>query len=200
MINLVTVFWLMVGLFALIGALRGWTREVIATAGIILSLFALNLVGPIFVSFLGVTADPAVSIDGEAVRRRQFYLLALIHLIITFVSYQGPVLAGSRLVDRLRVRDSIQDKVMGALVGAINGYLVIGTLWSFLEYVVGPGGGYVPLTPGVNYPFDPSVLIRPGVGGMPPAALVSRLPLPLLAPYLPYLVVIVFLFVIVVMI
>ena len=188
----------MVGFFALIGALRGWTKEVIATSGLVLSLFALNQFGPVIVSWLEQIIHTNLG-DPDALRRRQFYILTIFHLSITFFSYQGPAFAGARLAERLRVRDSFQDKVMGALVGAVNGYLIVGTLWTFLEYQVGPSG-YTQLPPGVNYPFDMSQLIRPGLGTVPLSTLVNNLPLPFLAPYLPILVVLVFLFVIVVMI
>lgn len=198
MIGLETLFWLMVGFFALIGALRGWTREVIATSGLVLSLFTLNQFGPFLVALLGATVDPFMP-DPDALRRRQYYILIAVHLGITFFSYQGPAFAGSRLAERLRVRDRFQDKVTGAIVGAVNGYLIVGTLWAFLEYQIGPGG-YASLPPGLNYPFDVAKLLRPGLGGVPASTLVDNLPLPFLAPYLPVLVVLVFLFVIVVMV
>lgn len=198
MISLTTMFWLLVGFFALIGALRGWTREVIATSGLVLSLFALNQFGPFLISLLGATIDPTLP-DPDALRRRQYYILAAVHLLITFFSYQGPAFAGPRLNERLRVRDSFQDKVMGAIVGAMNGYLIVGTLWAFLEYQIGPGG-YQSLAAGINYPFALTQLTRPGLNGIPLSTLVDNLPLPFLAPYLPILVVLVFLFVIVVMI
>lgn len=199
MISMGTFFWLMVAFFALIGTLRGWTKEIIATSGLVLSLFALNQFGFLLISLLGAAADVSTNpVDMTSIRRQQFYILASVHLIIAFFSYQGPAFAGRRLGDRLRVRDSLQDKVLGALVGALNGYLIIGTLWTFLEYQVG-AGGYVKLPIGEPYPFDPIALVRPGVES-PLLSLIDKLPLPLLAPYLPFLVVVVFLFVIVVMI
>lgn len=199
MISLGTVFWLMVTFFALIGTLRGWTKEIIATSGLILSLFALNQFGFFLVSLLGAAADVSASgVDVMAVRRQQFYILTTVHLIIAFFSYQGPALAGRKLGDRLRVRDSLQDKVLGALVGALNGYLIVGTLWTFLEFQVGVDG-YVRLPVGETYPFDTIALVRPMIES-PMASLIDKLPLPLLSPYLPFLVVVVFLFVIVVMI
>lgn len=197
MINLGTVFWLMIGFFALVGSLRGWTREVLTTAGLILSLFALNQFGYFVANLLG-PSDAALALGDEAVRRQQFYLLSAIHLTITFFSYQGPALAGKALSERLRIRDSLQDKVLGVVMGAVNGYLVVGTVWTFLEYTVGPDN-WVQLNPGVQYPFATEVLARPGIEtGL--ETIVASLPLPLLAPYLPFLVVAVFLFVIVVMI
>lgn len=190
MINLVTMFWLLIVFFAVIGSLRGWTREVVATAGLILSLFALSQFGPTLVAFLGAPGDPNVPVSAEAARQR-FYILSTIHLVIAFFSYQGPTLAGSRFAERLRIRDSLQDKLLGALVGAVNGYLIVGTIWAFLETNLAPDG---------TYPFDPAILIRPGFGAVSPASIVENLPLPLLAPYLGVLVVLVFLFVLIVMI
>lgn len=196
MISLGTWFWLMVAFFALMGMMRGWTREIIVTSALVLSLFFLNQFGAQLVSLLGGVNDPAVlAADPDLARRRQFYILTLVHLFFTFWGYQGPTLAGSRLGDRLRVRDSLQDKVLGAIVGAVNGYLVIGTIWAFLEYKpVGPSDW---IAIGLAYPFKETVLVRPGVEL---AALISKLPLPALSPYLTFLVVIVFLFVIIVMI
>ncbi len=199
MISLGTVFWLMVAFFSLIGTLRGWTKEIIATSGLVLSLFALNQFGGFLISLFGATSDvvdPAL-VD-VTVRRQQFYILTAVHLMIAFFSYQGPAFAGRALGDRLRVRDSLQDKVLGALVGAVNGYLIVGTLWTFLEFHVGLTG-YERLLDGIPYPFDTGTLMRPGAESQL-ASLIEKLPLPLLAPYLPFLVVIVFLFVIVVMI
>lgn len=200
MISLGTWFWLMVAFFAFMGMMRGWTREIIVTSALILSLFFLNLVGATVVSWVGSVSDPAVLVaDPLAGRRRQFYMLSLIHLFFVFWGYQGPTLAGARLNERLRVRDSLQDKVLGALVGAVNGYLILGTIWAFLEYTVAAPGQWQPLDPNATYPFSTAVLTRPGVE-MGLAGLIDKLPLPALAPYLPFLVVIVFLFVIIVMI
>jgi hypothetical protein len=200
MISLGTVFWLMVSFFSLVGALRGWTREVIATSGLVLSLFALNQFGADLIGFLNGVGD-TTNAAGEIfpIERRHFYVLASIHLAITFFSYQGPALAGTRIGERLRVRDSLQDKVLGAIIGAINGYLIIGTIWAFLEYRIIETANWERLNAGVSYPFALSVISRPEIDSTL-SSLISNLPLPLLAPFLPYLVVVAFLFVIVVMI
>jgi hypothetical protein len=192
MLSLGTLFWLMVLFFAIIGSLRGWTREVIATSGLILSLFAINQFGSLVLGF-------APTGGAIPVERQRFYYLAILHLTVAFFSYQGPAIAGTRLGDRLRVRDNFQDKLLGLIIGALNGYLIVGSLWSFLEYRAQPGGGWLRLPIGEPYPFDFTVLTRPDFAvGLD--SLVGRLPLPLLSPYLPFLVVIVFLFVIIVMI
>jgi len=196
-ISLGTMFWIMVTFFGLIGALRGWTKEVIATSGLILSLFALNQFGTLLFSLGGSSSDAVAT--GFSPERRQFYILAITHLVITFFSYQGPVVAGRRIGERLRVRDSFQDKILGFIVGGLNGYLIVGSLWSFLEYRLIAATEWKRLDPGIPYPFDVATILRPALD-TDLYALLGNMPIPILAPYLPYLVVVVFLFVIVVMI
>ncbi len=201
MISLQTIFWIMVGFFALIGFLRGWTKEVIAASGLVLSLFAVNQFGVFIVSLLSnAPTDPALSTDPYAPLRQQFYVLAVLHLIIAFFSYQGPTLAGQLTGGRLtaRLRATLQEKLLGAIVGGFNGYVIVGTLWCFLEYRLVSAGTYERLARNVPYAFNPATLLRPDFDAV--ASLVEKLPLPLLAPYLPILIVLVFLFVIVVMI
>ena len=197
MISLGTTFWILVAFFGLIGALRGWTKEVIATSGLILSLFALNQFGTLLFSLSG--SSPDVTAGAISPERRQFYILAAIHLVITFFSYQGPVVAGRRISERLRVRDNFQNILLGLIVGSMNGYLIVGSLWSFLEYKLVAATEWKRLDPGIPYPFDVATIIRPALDS-DLYALLGSMPIPILAPYLPYLVVVVFLFVIVVMI
>jgi len=193
MITLNTWFWIMLVIFGLIGMFRGWTREIIATAGLVLSLFALLWFGPYLINPL--TANAVT--DTEAMES-QFYICSLIHLLFAFFSYQGPALvrqvSGGRFGDK--ARGNIQESLLGFIVGMINGYLVVGALWSFLEYNIPAGIAY---TPGLPYPFPVEVITRPAVGSAA-FELISNLPLPLLASWLPFLVVLLFLFVIIAMI
>lgn len=193
MINIGTMFWLLVGLFAVMGTMRGWTKEVIATSGMILALFTINQFGGYIMGFVGGTGDAVV--DTVQVRRQIFYVFSIITWIIAFFSYQGPALAGGKVAARLRIRDSFQDKFMGLVVGSINGYLLIGATLSYLEYLLESSGNWVQLPDGVPYPFSPETIARMDI-----LPLMNLLPMPILAPYLPILLVVVFLFVIIVMI
>lgn len=201
MLSLETFFGIMIAFFGLIGFLRGWTKEVIAAAGLILSLFAINQFGSFLIALLSnAPTDPTVAVDPYTPLRQQFYVLTIIHLTIAFFSYQGPSLAGQLIAGRLgdRLRGNLQTKLLGAIVGGVNGYLIYGTLWSLLEYQQVAPNNYVRLPAGVPYAFDPGILLRPNFDTV--TSIVERLPLPILAPYLPILIVVVFLFVIVVMI
>lgn len=192
MIGLVTILWIMLGLFAVIDMQRGWTRAVIATAGLILSLFAINQFAPFLFGALGY-------LDGEftdEIWRRQIMILAAIHLTVAFFAYAGPTVAGSRIAGKLAIRDSVEDKILALIVGAVNGFLAIGTLISFLESRL-TNEGWVFTTP-APYPFPPEILVR----SEQVDAISQYLPIPLLTgnPYiLPVLLVFVFLFVLIVM-
>lgn len=196
MLSLVTFFWMMVLLFALVGMMRGWTKEIVVTTSLILALFAINQFMSVVFGFIGwdnnVTPPPEV-------RRWQFYIMSAMLLIIGFFGYQGPTLARSRVGDRLTRRDNLQDKVLGFLVGGTNGWLVVGSIWAFLEYKLVSASNWVRYTPDVPYPFDPTKISRP----LPELApIIDNLPIPVLtsSPYiLPVLLILAVLFILIVL-
>jgi hypothetical protein len=192
MINLFALFWITIIFFAIIGAVRGWSKEVIAMAGLVLSLFAINTFGHLFVRLVGGVGVGADEADFLAEMRRQFMILGGIHVVIAFFSYQGVVLVRSRITPR----ETIQERLLGLIFGALNGFLVVGTLWSLLEYKITPDG-WLRLPPNFPYAFDP-IVIRPVIEAPGQELLLTHLPIPFLVPWLPLLVVLIFLFVIVV--
>jgi hypothetical protein len=192
MINLFALFWISIILFAIIGAVRGWSKEVIAMAGLVLSLFAINTFGHLFVRLVGSVGLGSEEADFLAEMRRQFMILGGIHVLIAFFSYQGVILVRSRITPR----ETIQERLLGLIFGALNGYMVVGTLWSLLEYKITPDG-WLRLPPNFPYAFDPLV-IRPVIEAPGQELLLTHLPIPFLVPWLPLLVVLIFLFVIVV--
>lgn len=192
MISLVTTLWIMIILFAIVDMQRGWTRAVIAASGLVLSLFAINQFGDILFRTLGYFDEPFT----DDIWRSQIFILGGIHLLIAFFAYAGPAVAGSRLGGRLRIRDNVQDKFLALLVGAMNGYLVVGTMLSLLENRLAPEG-WVPTFP-APYPFSDTIIVRT----QQIESITRYLPIPLLTDnpiFLPVLLVVVFLFVFVVM-
>ena len=192
MMDLFTLFWVSIGLFAIIGAVRGWSKEVIAMAGLILSLFAINTFGHLFIRIVGSVGIVGNEADLMAEMQRQFLVLAPVHLVIAFFSYQAVLLVKSRITPR----ETIQERLLGFIFGALNGYLVVGALWSLLEYKITPDG-WLRLPPNIPYAFE-SILLRPSVLDPTQEMLITHLPIPFLVPWLPLLVVLIFLFVIVV--
>jgi hypothetical protein len=104
----------------------------------------------------------------EAVARAnqaRFWVQAIFHSAIAFFSYQMV----TRLADQVsrgrigdRVRANLEKRIVGAMIGAANGYLFVGSLWAFLEYMVTPTG-YQQLPLGALYAFHP-LIIRPVEG------------------------------------
>lgn len=195
MLSLNAAFWIMVLLFALVGAMRGWTKEIVVTSALILALFTLNQFFPTVFKFIGWDNN---IVQTPEIRRWQFFILSSFVLLLAFFGYQGPSLARSR-ADRLARRDNLQDKLLGFLVGALNGWLIVGSIWSFLEYRAVSASSWVRFTPDVAYPFNTVNVIRPAPDLAP---FIDNLPIPVLtaSPYfLPLLLVVVFLFILVVL-
>lgn len=187
MIELIAVFWFAVMLFCVIGAIRGWVREIQATAAAILAMFIIEQISPFVWSLLVErTSAEMLATDPLGTLRRLAMFKAAILLIIVFFGYQGPVLiqsATSRRTSANKPRESMQEGFLGALVGAANGYLIIGALWWYVHVA--------------QYPFD--WLISPlNFPESASAAFISYLPLAWMAsPWLEILVVAFFLIVII---
>lgn len=178
MVQLSTLLWMMIIMFAIIGLLRGWTKEIVATAGIILALFASW-------QFDGIIIQP---ITQGATPQQIFYLYTGILVLITFFAYQTPG-AAARLSEGRMWGDrrlGLQERLLGFVIGGVNGYLVFGSIWYYLDRT--------------GYPFAPFI-IAPAEGS-PSRAMVDSLPLIFLVQgnLLTILVIVLFLFVIIAMI
>jgi hypothetical protein len=177
MMQLNLLFFVLVIIFGLVGYSRGWNKEVISTAGIILALFALYNFEGLLRSV--VNADATTGLTAQqltANRQSLFFLQAGVFAFIVFFAYQTRAIVGedeprpqNRRRDRDRDRDGndeFQSSVMGLLFGLLNGYLIWGSLWYFMDRA--------------GYPLSPFVTAPPI--GTDSFALIGLLPLNLLAP------------------
>lgn len=124
MLSLTVLFWLFVLLFAVIGATRGWAKEMLVTFSVILSMFLINLVSNPSVPVLGAIVS---KLDAKSI----FWVRAVILIMLVFFGYQTPNL---RAITPARfARERLQDVLLGFLLGALNGYLVAGSLIFFLH-------------------------------------------------------------------
>ncbi|MFP4321412.1 MAG: CvpA family protein [Anaerolineales bacterium] len=125
MIQLSSVLILAIFVFALIGYLRGFDKELIALSGIMLALFTLQQFDSFFVNLTSGSDEPGGTL---------FYVQALILLLVTFFAYQTPPGRFSRMAGNTRRgRDVLQNRLLGVLTGGFNGYVVFGSLWWFLD-------------------------------------------------------------------
>ena len=128
MISLSVLFWMYVVLFAIIGAMRGWAKEILVSAGGIVALFLVTIMEN-FIPFIRDSLTP----------QNSFWVRMAVLALMTFFGYQTPNFR--RLVDSGKfVRDRFEDVLLGIFIGGINGYLIFGTAWFYLNEA--------------NYPFD----------------------------------------------
>lgn len=179
MISLDILFYIFIFIFALIGAIRGWAKEVIATFGTILGLFILTVLEtfvPAVESYM--TNSPITS---------QIGFKSLVFGFIVFCAYQTPNLPMFMQNQRFK-RDRLQDIILGFLIGGVNGFMVFGTIWYFVHQG--------------NYPF--SFIIEPIANtptGEAALQLISLLPPTwLVTPFIYFAIALAFMFVLVVFI
>jgi uncharacterized membrane protein required for colicin V production len=122
MVYLNFIFFCFVVLFAVIGAMRGWAKEMMVTASAILALFIITVLETYVKGLSQSFAEPGST--------AQFWMRASIIILLTFFGYQTPnlpKLGGDRFV-----RERFQDSLLGIFLGALNGYLIVGSIWYFL--------------------------------------------------------------------
>ena len=121
MVSLSFVFWMFVILFGIIGGMRGWAKELLVTFSVILALTFTTLLEH-YVPFVRdvLQKDNVVLL---------FWLRTIILTLVVFFGYQTPHL--SRFAAKM-TREKFQDILLGAILGAINGYLVAGTIWYYM--------------------------------------------------------------------
>ena len=130
MMSLTFVFWLFIIIFAVIGAMRGWSRELLVSFSVTLSL-ALSRLLENYVPVV-MNMDP----DSESL----FWVRAIVLLTLVFFGYQTVYIP--RFASKA-TRERLQDWLLGFVVGALNGYLIVGTLWFDMDQA--------------KYPFDPHI-------------------------------------------
>lgn len=154
MISILSAFWMFVILFGLIGAMRGWAKELLVIFSIVLGLFLIYVLET-FTAFIVPFEDilgrvenlsPLASFETLPVPiqdelKVQFWTRGAIIGILAFFGYQTPRLAALREKAR---REKIQDVLLGAVLGLGSGFFIIGTLWWYMA--------------AAHYPFGPEIM------------------------------------------
>jgi len=134
MMSIVYIFWMYVILFAIVGGMRGWAKELLVAFSVILAL-ALNHVIRRYIPIAAAMPESDVSL---------FWVRTIVLLVLVFFGYQT-VISISRLAARA-ARERLQDTLFGVILGAFNGYLIAGTILYYMHVA--------------NYPFE-RVISRP---------------------------------------
>lgn len=121
MMSIVYVFWMYVVLFAFIGWMRGWAKELLVAFAVILAL-ALNHVIRRYVPLAAnlPESDPTL-----------FWVRVIILLVLVYFGYQT-VISIPHLAAKGRT-EKLQDTLFGAFLGGLNGYLVAGSVLYYIH-------------------------------------------------------------------
>jgi len=132
MISILSVFWMFIIFFGLIGAMRGWAKELLVIFSIVLALFLIYVLEsftPFIIPFDEVLSqvenlNPSTGFEFLPVPiqdelKVQFWSRAAIVGILSFFGYQTPRLAALREKAR---REKIQDVLLGAVLGLGSGF------------------------------------------------------------------------------
>lgn len=123
-------------LFAVIGIVRGFLKELGVTIVLIATLFGLDRVIPLLEQFIAqgklaflfkpFTGNPATD---QPTNLALMVIFQVLMLAAVFIAYQGETLAYEGNNPKFPV-----GMALGALVGGVNGYLITGTLWWILDH------------------------------------------------------------------
>jgi uncharacterized membrane protein required for colicin V production len=153
MISLIFTFWMMVIFFGLIGMMRGWAKELLVSFSVILSMAFSRLLER-YVPVINTLPQDGVPL---------FWIRIILLVILVFFGYQTVALP--RFASKAN-REKLQDSLLGFVLGGLNGFLVIGSIWFYLNQAL--------------YPFDVIAAPVPGT----PAGDAALALIPLLAPRL----------------
>ncbi len=121
MVHLSVLFWILESLFGFVGALRGWAKELLVTFSLLVALMIINLI-EVYMPWI-FQASP----------RTEFFMRAGILVVMAFFGYQTPSGLGAAAGGGRR--EWLQNRLLGFVLGLLNGYLLVGSLWYYLHEV-----------------------------------------------------------------
>ncbi len=121
MMSIVIVFWMYTLVFGVIGMMRGWAKELLVAFSVIIAL-ALNLLLKSYIPIVRDLPDNSTSL---------FWIRTLVVIALVYFGYQTVALVPHLAAKATRER--LQDALFGFILGAFNGYLVVGTILFYLD-------------------------------------------------------------------
>jgi len=141
MISMVVIFYIFLILFAIMGSMRGWARELMVIFSTILALAFISVLENLM---------PGVREILKSNASLQFWLRIIIVAVVVFFGYQSPKF--SRIGDATK-KERISDVLLGLVFGAISGYFIVGSLWYYLDAAGYAGLSKYVIPPNNNVPL-----------------------------------------------
>jgi uncharacterized membrane protein required for colicin V production len=124
------IFTIIVIIFALIGLARGYKRELGSTLIILVAIFVLSFFEEEITRLFGTVSAQLFASNNPSEARNLVYLsfFQIIFAVIVFAGYAGRTLEfpGTPAPPPL-------GSLLDLAVGTLNGYLIAGTLWYYLD-------------------------------------------------------------------
>jgi uncharacterized membrane protein required for colicin V production len=151
MMSVVYIFWMYVILFALVGWMRGWAKELLVAFSVVLAL-ALNHVLRRYIPIAQGLAETDPSL---------FWIRSIILVVLVYFGYQT-VISIPHLAAKSRT-EKLQDTLFGAFLGALNGYLVAGSILYYMHLADYPFENVIskPTDPGILQTVNQMMLYMP---------------------------------------
>jgi uncharacterized membrane protein required for colicin V production len=140
MMSIVYLFWMFVILFGIVGWMRGWAKELLVSFSVVLAL-GLNHVLRRYIPIAQNLPETDESL---------FWVRTIILLVLVYFGYQT-VISIPHLAAKSRT-EKLQDTLFGAFLGALNGYLIVGTILFYLNVAD------YPYPEVISKPADPALL------------------------------------------
>jgi uncharacterized membrane protein required for colicin V production len=158
MMSIVSFFWLSVFLFAMVGWMRGWAKELLVSFSAILAL-GLNYLLIQYVPFISTLPDDDLTL---------FWIQTIILILLVYFGYQTVTL--TRLAGKA-AREKVQDSLFGGILGAFNGYLIVGSIlywmnqakYPFTDFISAPAGDVATTVNDMMVYMPPQVFGVPGI-------------------------------------
>ena len=115
MMSVIAIFWMYVLFFAIIGAMRGWAKELLVAFSVVTAL-AVNLLLEKYIPLVRDLDKASTSV---------FWIRTIILIALVYFGYQ--TVSISRFASKA-ARERLQDALFGAVLGGLIGYLVAGTV------------------------------------------------------------------------
>lgn len=159
MMSIIYVFWMFVILFGVIGAMRGWAKELLVAFSVILSLSLTHVLRKYIPLARDLPeTDPSL-----------FWVRTIILIVLVYFGYQT-VINIPHLASRA-ARERLQDTLFGAILGGLNGYFVAGSIlyyihiadYSFQKVIIKPSDQLLVVVNEMMTYMPPKLLGEPGI-------------------------------------
>jgi hypothetical protein len=165
MIDATYALWFLVLMFGFIGAMRPARKEFLVTISIVLALYAVNILlnkNGQLVNFVPDPAGTGVTVTArESVQVQRLLLLGGTFLVVVFLGYLGPAIAGAGYGGKgAEVRLArAQAGLLGFFLGFLNGFAIVSTI---VTYARAQG---VNVLANANFPATAQPYSTPPAGG-----------------------------------